>query len=58
MGGVWERVIRTIRRVLLELISDQTFTDDPFLTFFAEAEFILNSRPLKTIMLDPMGEEP
>ena len=58
MGGVWERVIQAIRQVLCVLISNQTLTDDSLLTFYAEAEFIVNSRPLMPIMLDTRGEGP
>ena len=40
------------------LISGQTFTDDSLLIFFAKAEFIVNSKPLTSSMLDLTGEEP
>ena len=57
-GDVWERVFRTIRRVSCALISDHIFTDDSLLTFFAKAEFIVNSKPLTPVMQDLTGEEP
>jgi len=57
-GGIWERVIRSIKRVLCVLTAEQTLTDDALLTLFAEVEFIVNSRPLTPVLLDPTGEEP
>ena len=58
MGGVWERVIRSIRRILCALLKEQTLTDDFLSTLFAEIEFIINSRPLTPVVLDFLGEEP
>ena len=46
-GGVWERMIRTIRRILVALInSNPRMTDDVLHTLFCEAESIVNSRPI------------
>ena len=41
MGGIWERVIRSIKRVLSAICSEQALTDDVLLTLFAEAEHIV-----------------
>ena len=46
MGGVWERLIRSVRRILKALLHEQTVNDEPLLTFMAEVERILNDRPL------------
>ena len=50
MGGVWERQIATVRRVLEPLLksSGSQLDDDSFQTFLTEAEAIVNARPLTT----------
>jgi hypothetical protein len=56
MGGVWERQIRTVRKVLSALLRDHagSLNDESFRTLLAEAECIVNSRPLTTESLhDP-----
>ena len=58
MGGVWERLIRSTRRIFNALLSSQTLTDDLLVTLMTEAESIINSRPLTPILLDPDAEEP
>ena len=46
-GGVWERIIRTIRKVLLALLtSSPRMTDDVLHTVLCEVESIINSRPI------------
>jgi len=46
MGGVWERMIRSVRRVLSSFTNDRVLTDDQLETFLLEAESVVNSRPL------------
>lgn len=48
MGGVWERQIRSVRNILTAMFKEhsQTLNDESFRTFLAEAECIINSRPL------------
>ena len=58
MGGVWERQIRSTRRIFNALLSSQTLTHDLLVTLMAEAESIINSRPLTPILLDPDAKEP
>ena len=58
MGGIWERVIRSIKRILEVLLRQQVVTDDLLLTLFAEAEFIVNSRPLTPVLMDSQHDEP
>ena len=58
MGGIWERVIRSIKRVLSAITTQQPLTDDALLTLFSEAEHVVNSRPLTPITMNPEGEEP
>jgi transposase InsO family protein len=45
-GGAWERMIRSVRQVLFHLMSEQTLTDEALLTFLAEAEKVVNDRPI------------
>ena len=45
-GGVWERMIRSIRSILRHLLKEQQVDDETLLTFLAEVEKILNDRPL------------
>ena len=56
MGGVWERQIRTVRKVLSSLLRNHagSLNDESFRTLLAEAECVVNSRPLTTESLqDP-----
>lgn len=53
MGGVWERLIRTIRRVLSALVRNQVLDDEGLRTFMCEAEAIINARPLTRVSDDP-----
>ena len=49
-GGVWERMIKSIRNVLDSLLKDHPgrLNDESFRTLMTEAEAIVNSRPLTT----------
>ena len=59
MGGVYERMIRTVRKVLVGmLIESARLTDDILRTFFCEAESIVNSRPLTKMSDDPNDDLP
>lgn len=55
-GGVWERMIRTIRKVLRGLTNDQVFTDEMLYTFITEVERIINNRPLTPLSDDPKDQ--
>ena len=44
MGGVWERIIRSVRRILGNLLKEQLVIGEALRTFMAEVESILNSR--------------
>lgn len=48
MGGVWERQIRSVRTILTGLMKEHAtiLNDESLRTFMAEAEAIINSRPL------------
>jgi len=61
MGGVWERLIRTVRCALetLLLSAGTQLDDEAFRTFMTEAECFVNFRPLATNVLnDPEAPEP
>ncbi|CAH8505861.1 unnamed protein product [Schistosoma mattheei] len=51
-GGVWERMIRSIRRLLLLITREQTLTDETLSTYLIEVERILNDRPLTPVVQD------
>ena len=59
MGGVWERQIRTIRRILTSLLNEHKdkVTDETIETLFCEVESMINSRPMTKVSEDPMDEE-
>ena len=52
MGGVWERMIRSVRKVLDAVLKGQVLTDEKLNTYFCQAESILNSRPLTAVSDD------
>lgn len=53
-GGVWERLIRSVRWVLNALTNQQPLTDEGLQTLFCEVEAILNNRPITTASSDPL----
>ena len=57
-GGVWERLIRSVRQVLNSTLHQQTTDDEGLHTLFCEVEAILNSRPLSTVSSEPHDLEP
>ena len=58
-GGVWERMIRTVRRVLLQVLNPRIhLTDEILHTAFCEVENIINSRPLTKCSDDPFDDTP
>ena len=57
-GGIWERMIRSIRRILAALMNEQVVDDEGLHTFLVEAESILNDRPLVRNEGDPDDLDP
>lgn len=47
-GGVWERQIRSVRKILRSVLKEQTVNDGCLQTVLCEVESILNDRPLTT----------
>ena len=58
MGGVWERMIRSTRRILMMTMKEQVVSDEALLTYMAEAEKIINDRPITMISDGPRDPEP
>ena len=56
MGGAWERLIRSTRRILCALMKEQVVTDEVLNSLMTAVEPILNSRPLVSVTFDP-GDE-
>ena len=52
MGGVWERLVRSVKKVLYGLVKNHILTDPQLLTLLTEAESIINSRPLTHLSED------
>ena len=48
MGGVWDRIIRSVRKILRTLLREQLVSAEALRTLMAGVESILNSRPLTT----------
>ena len=58
MGGVWERQIRTVRKVLATVMKEQLASDESLNTLFCLVESIINGRPLTTVSDDPNDLNP
>ena len=52
MGGVWERQIRTVRKVLSSLLKEQVLDDESLNIVMCQAENIMNSKPLTAVSDD------
>ncbi|XP_062602363.1 uncharacterized protein LOC134264072 [Saccostrea cucullata] len=54
-GGVWERLIRIVRKIMYSVLHEQTIhlDDEGLLTLFCEIEAIMNGRPLTEASDDP-----
>ncbi len=57
-GGIWERCIRTVRKVLKALMKEQIVDEESLTTLFCEVESIVNSRPLTKVSSDSRDLEP
>jgi len=56
-GGVWERCIRTVRKVAGALLKEQPLDDEGLLTLMCEVESIINGRPITKVSDDPKDLE-
>ena len=58
-GGVWERLIRTVRRLLCTILNSNVVSSDEILmTVMCEVESMINSRPLTKVSDDPSDLHP
>ncbi len=57
-GGMWERLIKSTKQVLLSVLKQQELTEEGIHTLLCEVEAILNSRPLTTVSNDHRDLEP
>ena len=57
MGGVWERIIRYIRKILNALVVSQTLNHEELIAFVTELEAMLNSRSLLPVIYDDKGQK-
>ena len=46
MGGIWERLVRSVKEVMTGIAGKHTLTDPQLLTLLTEVESVLNTRPL------------
>lgn len=52
MGGAWERLVRTIKCALSATLRERKPKEQVFLTLLAEAEGLVNSRPLNHVSVE------
>ena len=52
-GGIWERLVRSFKRVLYTILGTRRLTDEVLHTTFCLVENALNSRPLTPVSADP-----
>lgn len=57
MGGVWERQIRTVRKVLNVVLKDVVLDDERLDTVLCQVESIVNGRPLTPVSDDARDAE-
>lgn len=57
-GGVWERLIRLVKKVLYSVLKEQTLDEETLQTALCEVEAIMNDRPITTVSSDPNDLEP
>ena len=58
MGGVWERIIRSVRKIFRVVLREQLVSGEALRTLLVEVEGILNSRPLTPVSDSPYDLEP
>jgi len=52
-GGTWERLIRSVRKVLNSILKEQLIDEESLYTVLCEAESIINSQPITKASNDP-----
>ncbi|KAL9951191.1 hypothetical protein ACROYT_G043811 [Oculina patagonica] len=51
-GGVWERCIRTVRKVMKAVLKEQVLSDEGLSTLMCEVQSIVNGRPITKVTDD------
>ena len=57
-SGVWERLIRLVKKILYSILKEQTLDDEALQTALCEVEVIMNDRPITMVANDPNDLEP
>ncbi|XP_075157948.1 uncharacterized protein LOC142231216 [Haematobia irritans] len=57
MGGAWERLVRSVKTVLYEILPSRAPSDELLISLLNEVENIINSRPLVYIPIDDETSE-
>ena len=57
MGGVWERLVRSVKVALAATLKERSPREEVFITLFVEAENLVNSRPLTHVSADSTDAE-
>ncbi len=57
-GGIWERQICTVRKVLNSVLNQQVLDEEGLYTILCEVEAIMNDRPITKASDDPNDLEP
>lgn len=52
MGGAWERLVRSVKRALMEALPQRNPTDEILRSALIEVEALVNSRPLTYVPID------
>ncbi|XP_058456954.1 uncharacterized protein LOC131434306 [Malaya genurostris] len=57
MGGIWERMVRSVKEAMKVLNDGRKINDEILMTTIAETADMINTRPLTYKPQDPAGEE-
>ena len=58
MGGVWERLVGSVKRAMRMVVGENILTDEVLHTLLTEVESMLNGRPLTYVSSDGRDPEP
>lgn len=57
-GGSWERLVRSVKTALGDVLQRNNLKEEVLSTFLAEAEHTINSHPLTHVPVDPNDPDP